>query len=101
MVIKKHLVHHVYTMPVWDVYYEPVRRPHASTYLYFDIAPGHAELYVDGQYFGSADGFQNGQLQVPVAPGTHRVQLHVDGQAYAKTVDVHPGTSAIVKARLM
>jgi hypothetical protein len=29
------------------------------------------------------------------------VQLHVNGQAYAKAVDVHPGTSAIVKARLM
>jgi hypothetical protein len=78
-----------------------VRRPYASTYLYLEISPGHAELYVDGQYFGHANSFHNGQLQLPIAPGRHMLQLHVNGRAYSKAVEVHPGASAIVTARLM
>jgi hypothetical protein len=78
-----------------------VHRPYAPTYLYLEISPGHAELYVDGQYFGQANAFHNGQLQLPIAPGRHMLQLHLDGTAYSRTVEVQPGASAIVTARLM
>jgi hypothetical protein len=100
VIVEKHVYHHVHVAPVWDVQYSPVRLPHASTYLHLEISPGHAELYVDGQYLGYANSFHNGQLQLPVAPGRHMLQLYLDGRAYNKAVEVRPGTSALVTARL-
>ena len=101
VIIEKYVHHHVHVAPVWDVRYSPVRLPHAPTYLYVAISPGQAELYMDGQYLGPAHSFHNGQLQVPVAPGTHMLQLHLNGKAYTKAVEVRPGASALVTARLM
>lgn len=101
VVVEKHVHHHVYAAPVWEVHYAPLHTPYASTFLLLDISPGHAQLYVDGQYLGHANTFQNGRMQIPVSPGIYMIQLHLHGKAYSKEVHIQPGRSTIVTARLM
>jgi hypothetical protein len=101
VIVHKHVDHHIYAAPVWDVHYAPLQAPGTATFMFLEISPGQAELYVNGHYLGYANSFHNGRIQIPVAPGMHTVQLQLHGTAYTKAVAVHPGRTAIVKARLL
>jgi hypothetical protein len=54
--------------------------------LTFEVSPATAEVYVDGMYVGIVQDFSAGRALI-VAPGTHRIELHVPGYATA-TFDV-------------
>lgn len=48
-----------------------------KSYLEFDVEPTTAEIYVDGDYRGSVDGWN--QQVMPIEPGARRLELRADG----------------------
>jgi hypothetical protein len=82
------------------VHYYTHHAPALQTILHIVVAPRHGDIYVDGRYLGQARTFRDGKVQFPVAPGRHTVQLHIDGTAYSRQVNVKAGSTTIVEAHL-
>ena len=80
---------------------EPISDSEASqeTYLELDVEPTSARIYIDGDYRGTVDGWQ--QQVVPVEPGYHRLELRADGFVTQRfDVDIERGQWIILTARL-
>jgi len=46
-------------------------------FLKVEVEPGHADVYIDGEYRGRVEGWV--ERMIPVPPGEHRVKLEADG----------------------
>ena len=46
----------------------------------FDIQPSNAEVYVDGQYFGTVSNYTPRTQPLALAPGRHRVEIRAQGR---------------------
>ena len=58
----------------------PVVQPGAAYGgLTFQITPANAEVYVDGNYAGTADTFYDPQHPLTLAAGSHRIEVVADG----------------------
>jgi hypothetical protein len=55
-------------------------------------------VYINGNFVGLAHTFQEGNVQVPVSPGTHTIQLRYGGKDYTRQIHVRPGATTLVKA---
>jgi len=53
----------------------------------FDIAPGNAQVYVDGIFAGVVDDFDENSAPLLLAPGAHYVEIRLTGYRTA-TFDV-------------
>jgi len=65
------------------------------------LGPFSGALYIDDQYYGEAQQFDDGSLELPVSPGLHTVQLRSDGRTYSQNVHAKSGAIAVVKANKM
>jgi PEGA domain len=52
-----------------------------KTMMTFQVEPRDATIYIDGNYYGTADGQNNSEIQVLLADGTHRVEVVRPGYA--------------------
>jgi hypothetical protein len=60
--------------------------------LSFEITPGDAELFVDGQFYGLVDYFTPNRPPLALAPGRHHVEIRASGfEIIAFDVDILPG----------
>jgi hypothetical protein len=60
--------------------------------LSFEIRPPDADVYIDGQYFGTVSQFSPTEAPLWLAPGRHRVEIQAPGyQVIAFDVDIVPG----------
>lgn len=60
------------------------RRP-----LTFEVSPPDATLYIDGEYYGTADSNQNGEVEVMLPPGTHKIEVVRPGyESFEKQIEV-------------
>jgi len=58
----------------------------------FEISPSTAAVYVDGQYFGTANDFGSTSQPLSMAPGRHHVELQAAGYLpVALDVDIIAG----------
>jgi hypothetical protein len=58
----------------------------------FDIQPSNAEIYVDGQYYGSVANYTPRTQPLALAPGRHRVEIRAQGrQNMTFDVDIQVG----------
>ena len=47
----------------------------------FQVEPKDATIYIDGNYYGTADGQNNNEIQVLLADGSHRLEVVRPGYA--------------------
>jgi hypothetical protein len=60
--------------------------------LSFEIKPVNAEVYIDGEYYGTVDQFTPTQPPLWLAPGRHRIESRLPGyETIAFDVDVVSG----------
>jgi PEGA domain len=52
-----------------------------KTMMTFQVEPRDATIYIDGNYYGTADGQNNNEIQVLLADGTHRLEVVRSGYA--------------------
>ncbi|MCI0613733.1 PEGA domain-containing protein [bacterium] len=52
-----------------------------KTMMTFQVEPRDATIYIDGNYYGTADGQNNNEIQVLLADGTHRLEVVRPGYA--------------------
>jgi hypothetical protein len=52
-----------------------------KTMMTFQVEPRDATIYIDGNYYGTADGQKNNEIQVLLANGTHRLEVVRSGYA--------------------
>lgn len=63
-------------------------------YLDLDVNPEEAEVYLDGEYVGTADEFDGYPGFLQVAPGRHSLEFVLDGFfTYRVDLNVHPGAT--------
>ena len=68
-------------------------------YLYLQIEPRDAHLYVDGQYFGPVQQFAGGAAAL--APGSHQVAVVAWGyRPFQQEVQIVPGQASAVRVIL-
>jgi hypothetical protein len=66
--------------------------PIAPGGLSFEIRPAGAEVYVDGEYYGTVDQFSPTEPPLWLAPGRHRIEIRYPGyETVAFDVDVQSG----------
>jgi hypothetical protein len=84
-----------YPPPVYGYYQGSVRVvPGATAYggVSFDISPGQAAVYVDGEYIGNAGDFGPDAAPLTLTPGPHRIEVQADGYRPMRwDVDIVPG----------
>ena len=90
--------HYVYATPTWTIWYQTQRATFPQASIHLSVAPHHGEVYIDGNFLGLARTFREGDMQVPVAPGPHTVQLRYGGSNYTRQIHVRPGTTTRVRA---
>lgn len=70
-----------------------------EAFVELDVEPEHADVYIDGDYRGTADGWHHGMI--PVEPGHRRLKLEADGHVAQRfDVDVDEGRTVTVRVRL-
>lgn len=70
-----------------------------EAYLELDVEPSSADIYLDGEYHGTVDGWH--RQTVPVEPGDHRLELRADGYITQRLdVEVQQGRWVTVRTRL-
>jgi len=75
----------------------PDREPKA--YLKFRVQPESAEIYVDGDYRGTVEGWVEGA--VPLEAGEHRVKIAADGYITRRfDVEVGAGRSKVLELEM-
>jgi hypothetical protein len=92
-----------YGYPYGDVYAarEMAPEPAANGYLYLDLRPGNAQVYVDGLYFGTVDDFRRLIPGRALEAGAHRLELRASGYETASfDVLVQPGETTTYRADL-
>ncbi len=68
----------------------PRSLPEENTIISFLVAPGSAEIYVDGHYWGTADSLP--RVGRDIDTGLHKIQVRKSGYStYSKEVDAVPG----------
>lgn len=68
-------------------------------YLKLEVAPASTEVYVDGDYRGTVEGWVRGA--VPLEPGDHRVKLRADGYITRRfDVRVQAGESRVLELEM-
>lgn len=73
-------------------------------YLQTDITPEHAEVYIDGRYYGTAAEFNGSgryedmaEGRIALTPGIHRVELRAPGyEDYTKNVEVSSDRTIVI-----
>lgn len=81
-----------YSYPVSPYGYSTVVPAVAYGGISFEMSPGDADLYVDGDYVGVVDEFDGRAEPLTLAAGRHRIELQAPGYApMAFDVDVLPG----------
>lgn len=68
-----------------------------KTMMTFQVEPRDATIYIDGNYYGTADAQNNSEIQVLLADGSHRVEVVRPGYAsFSKDILVdNTGTHSI------
>ncbi len=78
---------------------QPISEPGDASYLEFDIQPETAEIYIDGDYSGTVDGWR--EQVVPIEPGHRRVELHAEGYISQRfDVEVDHGRWMTLRVRM-
>jgi hypothetical protein len=86
-----------------DVYAtrESATEPVPSGYLYLDLRPGTAQVYVDGLYMGTVDDFRRLIPGRAMDAGAHRLELRASGYESASfNVLIQPGETTTYRADL-
>ncbi|MCP5112571.1 MAG: PEGA domain-containing protein [bacterium] len=65
------------------------------------VKPAVAGVFVDGQYKGTASQFQHQRKAIPLAPGTHKVEL-IDPryETHSQTVTIEAGKTETIRQHL-
>lgn len=75
----------------------PDREPKA--YLKLQVEPTSTEVYVDGEYRGTVDGWVEGA--VPLEPGEHRLKLTADGYITRRfDIEIEAGRSKVLELEM-
>ena len=70
-----------------------------ESYLELDVEPANAQIYLDGDYHGTVDGWHH--QVVPVEPGARRVELRAHGYITQRfDIDVPPGRWLTLRVRM-
>lgn len=70
-----------------------------DTFIELDVEPETADIFIDGDYRGTVDGWHH--RMVPVEPGHRRLKLDADGHVPQRLdVDIDEGRSVTVRVRL-
>jgi hypothetical protein len=84
-----------YPPPVYGYYQGSIRAvPGAAAYggVSFDISPGDAGIWLDGEYVGAVSDFSPYAAPLTLVPGPHRIEVQADGyRPMAWDVNIVPG----------
>lgn len=70
-----------------------------ESYLELEVEPTSAEIFIDGEYYGSVDGWRH--QTIPVEPGHRRLELRADGHRSQRLdVEVEEGRWVTIRTRL-
>jgi hypothetical protein len=100
---------YVYSSPVYIYGYGrpamPVTIGPGSPYyggVSLEIAPSHAEVFVDGEYVGWVEDFDGTMQPLTLTPGSHRIEIHAQGyEPLVLDVVVNPGEVVPYRGTLM
>ena len=90
-------------------YYGAPRAYYPSTYAYasdvgyvdLDVYPVEAEVYLGGEYIGTADEFDSDPDYLQVSPGRHTLELGLEGfLTYRMDLNVRPGATLRIPRNL-
>lgn len=68
------------------------------------MTPGHAEVYINGKYYGTAvefngsEGYEDrAEGRIALTPGTYKLELRAAGyESYIYSVNVSPGETSVI-----
>jgi len=82
-------------------YSQPGDRDSNRQTLVLQVEPRDATVYIDGNYYGTADVNESGELSILLAPGKHRVEVVRPGfESYSKEVTVSGDKNSRLDIRL-
>ncbi len=69
--------------------------------LKLKVKPNHAQVFVDGYFAGQVDEFDGAFQRLPIAAGTHRIEVRAEGyETLAFDVHIEPFQTVTHRAEL-